>query len=370
MSISCEAGTLRIDLYRDGALVKRDLDLQITGNESDVIIRGKKERGYNIAQIARDYVKAPSNTMIKYHTRERRPVNPNYWGDNAPISSWLLDCEEIGELKSSYVAINVVSASTLQCDKARILTVDLFLDGKLFMASAKLGLVYDKYIDGSGVSADLLEAARLYVNPGVKKMMGIVYVANKKPSDTSKIPWYAYGTYVTDGASPLLSCATTLDYQKKYVAINVAAACDDDVLVMSISWQGAYVKQRYVLPISYTHGERKFGESRVDLVKAVRAAIPYEMLLDRQVSLQFFSRDKEPDYSLNWSIRKPGVKRLMATCEQVRMLQNRFINVNLEPIPDTTTLKCSICPFDAEFHNAEKNEFYCSLQCHDDSIGQ
>ena len=366
MAVYCDTQSLRVDLYRDGALVKQDLELVIYGTDN-VVIGGRKESGYDLAQIARDYVKAPSNTTISYYMKDSRPVNPNSWGDSASVDTWLVDCDDLDVLNQSYIAMNVVTASPSKCDKALTLVLDLFIDGKLFKLNARLDLVYDQYVMATGTSTDILESARRYVDPEWKKVMGILFEAEKRPDDVREISWYAYGTYVTGGTKHLVTCSRVLEYQKKYVAMNLSGACEDENLMMNIFWRSEPIESAFPVPIQYLHGERKFGESRVDLAQAVRAAIPAELLAGQDTVIQFFSRERKPDYTINWASRKSGKQRLHATCEQVEMLKKRFIAVNLEPIIKTTGLKCSICPFDAEYHDVETNQFYCSLQCLEDS---
>jgi hypothetical protein len=369
MAVYCDVQSLTVDLYLDGALVKRDLALPIYETDN-VIVRGIREPGYDIAQIVRGYLKAPGDSIVSYYMKESRPLNPNSWEESVSVDTWLVDCDDLDVLNQSYIAMNILTPGHSKCDKALLLQVDLFIDGKLFQRNARLQPVFDQYVSGLGTTADLLETARRYVNPNVRKMMGIIFEAEKRPEDLREIPWYAYGTYVTGGRSrPLVTCSRVLEYQKKYVAINLTTACKDDTLRMNISWRNEIVKTNFPVPIHYSHGERKFGESRVDLAQAVRAVIPNELLEGQDIVIQFFSRDREPDYCVNWSSRKPGKERLMATCEQIKMLKKRFIAVNLEPIiTNPVGLQCSICPFNAEYHNVETNQFYCSLQCLEDSV--
>lgn len=259
-----------------------------------------------------------------------------------------------------------------KCDKARTLTVDLFSNGKLYKSRVKLALPYDQ----SRVTSDLIDAARIVMSPTTQKMMGIVYVSETRPADLNSIPWNNYGTYVSGSSEPsyLVSCTRALEFQNKYVAINLSPAPLDETLKMDIYWRGNLIKQDYELPIHYVHGERVFGVSRVNFAEAVREAIPPDLLLTYDITIQFMNRRVKPDLTaqpIDWSARKQGVTRLMAKWDQIKKLQKGWVAVNVEPVMTIQGLTCDFCClFDAVFQHNESKQFYCSKQCFLDEADQ
>lgn len=259
-----------------------------------------------------------------------------------------------------------ISQLSSKCDKAYTLTVDLFFDGRPYKSGVTLPLMYDQTRPGSEAGTDLIDTARRYVSPEVAKMMGRVYITSKKPANPSSIPWNLQGTYISGDRPYLVYCSRILEYQKKYIAINLSPAPQDETLKMDVYWRGKLIRKDYELPIHFTHGERVFGESRVDLAEAVREAIPPELLDSYDTTLQFRNRRAKPDEIevMDWSERKPGVARLMAKWNQIKKLQGDWVAVNVEPVMKISGLKCdSCCVFDAAFQHEESNQFYCSKQC-------
>jgi len=253
-----------------------------------------------------------------------------------------------------------------RCEKADTLVVDLFVRGTLFKRSIELPLFYKEY-PRLGSQTDLLEAARLQMQPVPEKVMGRVYRAERRPVNVNFIPWDRYGTYLS-GEKPqfLESCLGILEHQRDYVAINLAEAPKDETLKMDVYWRGKLLKEAYELPIRYLHGERKFAESRVDLAEAIREAIPQTRLRGRDTTVQFMNRKQAPlTLPIDWKKRKAGVARLMARSDQIKELKNQWIAVNVEPVITVDGLLCAHCnTFDAVFKHEESNQFYCSKQCY------
>lgn len=363
---SCEGETLRFDLFLEGNLIKKDAEIR-TNRPVEWILLGKKVSGYDLAQPIRSLSPIKRYLQIEYITAPSRP-SKIIWQGSKHVDLWVATCEEVQRLQTSYLAINLVPPFTSKCDKAHEVTVDLFSNGKLVKSNVLLPIVYVNYVNGIGMVASLVESARLYMSPNVKKMMGRIYVTEKKPANITAIPWNSVGTYLTDVPDRLDTCTNILDYQTKYVAIDLAPACVDETLIMDISWRGKIIKKNYALPIHYVHGVRKFGESRVDLVEAVRTVIPSNLLSDYDTIIQFYSRSNERKEPLDWEKRRTGVPRLMVTCDQIKTFQRRWITVNLEPVIKMEGMECHMCCFDVQYHDEVNNKFFCSITCYHDSL--
>lgn len=378
----CEGCKLRFDLYQDGKLVKKDDEVRLMGTATGFMFNNALIEGFDLALQLRIHTRIPSYyTHFQFIVLESRPATTLTWYGAQKLTRWLLDCEQVKKFQQGFLAINFIERSNTApdtvCDDAFTLKVDLFSNGKVFKRGVRIPVLYNHYSPGGGMMSDLIEAVRLYMQPnggGSKKMMGRVYVADRAPADLAKIPWNQQGTFVSGEPGYLVSCYKIHEYEKKYVAIDtsmITCDSDDETLKIDIYWRGSLLKKGYEVPLRYSHGERQFGESRVDIAEAIRKSgvIPDDT---QDTTIQYVTKSARPTYNYtaqDWAARKSGKSHLMAKCDEVKMLQQRFMAVNIMPVVTIEGLKCQHCTvFDAVLKHNETKQFYCSKQCFLDSL--